>query len=150
MKESIYHASTIAFATLRLLLSVVAVAATVMLADGKASAQCSTTELTSGLHFPLGISQTNQGNLLVSETGTPVPNTGRISIVDLDGNRRTLLAGLPSGINDVGEPSGPAGLFLQGRTIYVVIGIGDSVLAGPVPGTDLPNPSPSSPIFTSV
>ncbi|HSE38031.1 MAG TPA: ScyD/ScyE family protein, partial [Blastocatellia bacterium] len=88
--------------------------------------------------------------LLVSETGTPVPNTGRISIVDVDGNRRTLLDGLPSGINDVNEPSGPAGLFMRGRSLYVAIGIGDAVLAGPLPGTNLPNPNPSSPIFNSI
>jgi hypothetical protein len=60
------------------------------------------------------------------------------------------LAGLPSGINDVNEPSGPAGIFLRGRTLYIAIGIGDAVLAGPVPGTNLANPSPSSPIFSSV
>src|SRR6266540_1802662 len=64
-------------------------------------AQCPVPELTSGLRTPLGISQSNQRNLLVSETGTGAPNSGRISIVDLGGHRRTLLAGLPSGINDV-------------------------------------------------
>jgi hypothetical protein len=81
----------------------------------------------------------------VSESGTGLPNTGRISIVDREGNRRTLLDGVPSGINDVGEPSGPAGLFMRGRTLYVVIGVGDSLLPGPVP-----NPNLSSPIFSSI
>jgi hypothetical protein len=57
---------------------------------------------------------------------------------------------LPSGINDVNEPSGPAGIFLRGRTLYVAIGIGDAVLAGPVPGTNLPNSNPSSTIFSSL
>jgi hypothetical protein len=151
MKNLMCLARTRRVAALRLtLLSVLAVAAAVMLTTVRASAQCPVTELTSGLQLPLGITQTNQGNLLVSESGTPVPNTGRISIVDLDGNRTTLLAGLPSGINDVNEPSGPAGLFMRGRTLYVAIGIGDSVLAGPFPGTALPNPNPSSPIFSSV
>ena len=42
---------------------------------------------------------TNQGNLLVSETGTTTLHSGRISIVDQNGNRRTLLEGLPSAIN---------------------------------------------------
>src|ERR671924_58086 len=85
--------------------------ATLLLAAIPATAQviCPAVELTSGLERPLGITQSNLGNLLVSETGTAVPNTGRISIVDLEGNRRTLLSGLPSAINDVGEPSGPAG-----------------------------------------
>jgi hypothetical protein len=109
------------------------------------------TELTSGLLFPLGITQSNQSNLIVGETGTTTPNTGRISIVGLDGARRTLLDGLPSGINDVGEPSGPHGVFLRGRTLYVVIGIGDVLIPGPVPGTAAPNPNPlSSPLFSSV
>ena len=107
-------------------------------------------ELISGLQIPLGITQSNQGNLLVSESGTRAPNTGRISVVDLEGNRWTLVGGLPSGINDVNAPSGPAGLFMRGRTLYVAMGIGNSILAGPLPRTALPNPNPSSPIFSSV
>src|SRR2546426_964868 len=39
-------------------------------------AQCPVTELTSGLRIPLGITQSNQRNLLVSESGTRAPNTG--------------------------------------------------------------------------
>ena len=147
MQKWIYRASTRVLSATRLL---IAVAATIVLTGLLARAQCPLPALTAGLDFPLGITQTDQGNLLVSETGTRGANTGRISIVDLDGNRRTLLAGLPSGINDVNEPSGPAGIFVRGRSLYVVIGIGDSVLAGPLPGTNLPNPNPSSPIFSSV
>src|SRR3990172_5303798 len=71
-------------------------------------AQCP--ELTSGLQGPLGITQSNRGNLFVSETGT-ADRDGRVLIVDRNGTVRTLLSGLPSAINDVGEPSGPAGLF---------------------------------------
>ena len=68
--------------------------ATVVLAAGNVWAQCS--ELTSGLRFPLGIAGSNQGNLLVAETGSAgIPNSGRISVVGLSGNRRTLLDGLP-------------------------------------------------------
>jgi len=107
-------------------------------------------ELISGLQIPLGITQSNKGNLLVSETGTRAPNTGRISIVGPAGSRWTLLDGMPSGINDVNEPSGPAGLFMLGRTLYVAIGIGDSILPGPSLGTALPNLNPASPIFSSV
>ncbi len=137
-------------ATVRLSLALVA--ATVILAGAQASAQviCPVTELTSGLREPLGITQSNQSNLLVSETGTRVSHTGRISIVGLDGSRRTLLDGLPSGSNDVNEPAGPHGLFLRGHTLYVAIGIGDAILAGPVPGTAVPNPNPTSPIYSSV
>ena len=111
----------------------------------RALAQCPAPELVSGLRMPLGLTRSDQGNLIVGETGTSAPNTGRISIVDPIGNRRTLLDGLPSGINDVGEPSGPAGVFARGRTLYVALGVGDSVLPGPVA-----NPDVSSPIFSSV
>ena len=104
------------------------------------------------LQIPTGIIQSNTGNLLIAESGTAAPNTGRISIVDLIGNRRTLVAGLPSGISDVGTPNGPSGLFMRGRTLYVAIGSGDVGRNGPVPGTSIPNPTgpPSSPIFSSV
>ena len=116
-----------------------------------ASAQCPVVELTSGLVRPVGIAQSSQGNLLISEANARVPNTGRISIVDLSGHRRTLLSGLPSGIADVGDPLGPMGLFMRGRTLFVLIGVGDVAIAGPIPGSALPNPNPvSSPLFSSV
>lgn len=124
-------------------------AAIAMLAGSQVMAQCPS--LASGLQVPLSITQSERGNLFVSETGTLTPNTGRISIVDLSGNRRTFLDGLPSGISDVNEASGPAGLFLHDHTLYVAIGIGDAIIAGPIPGTQVPNPNPpSSPIFSSV
>ena len=125
--------------------SLVVTLTTLLLAGAEARAQCPPEVVTSGLRLPLGITQSNQDNLLVSETGTRVSHTGRISIVGLDGTRRTLLDGLPSGISDANDPSGPAGLFLRGRTLYVAIGIGDTQLPGFVP-----NPNPSSPIFSSV
>lgn len=112
--------------------------------------QCPGTTLTGGLQLPSKIIQSDRNNLIVAETGTGAPNSGRISIVDLNGNRRTLLAGLPSGINETGEPSGPGGLYLRGRTLYIVNGEGNATLAGPIPGTEIPNPSPSSPIFSSI
>ncbi|HKR61684.1 MAG TPA: ScyD/ScyE family protein [Pyrinomonadaceae bacterium] len=126
-------------------------AATLSLTVSQASAQCPVTGLTSGLQLPLGIAQTNQDNLLISESGPRgTTNTGRIDIVGLDGTRRTLLDGLPSGSNDVGDPSGPAGLFMRGRTLYVAIGLGDVVVGVGIPGAAIANPSPSSPIFSSV
>lgn len=138
------------FSSVRLLLSLSSTI--LLLAGGTVNAQCpGVTPVTAGLRLPLGITQSNQDNLLVSETGFGAPGTGRISIVDLGGNRQTLLEGLPSGINDVGDPSGPAGLFLSGRTLYVAIGVGDVGREGPMPGTTVPNPSgPSSPLFSSV
>lgn len=108
-----------------------------------------------GLRSPLGIVQSNSGDLLVSESGLvdgkglPVPNTGLISIVSLSG-RRALLSGLPSGINDQGGVSGPAGLVLRGRTLYVAISAGDAAVKGPTPGSIIVNPAPSSPLFSSV
>lgn len=113
------------------------------------SGQCNT--FASGLREPLGTTLSNQGNLLVAETGTAVAHTGRISIIDPTGNRRTLLDGLPTGVSDAGEPSGPDGVFIRGRTLYVTIGTGDTGRPGPFPGTTIVNPNPvSSPIFSSV
>ena len=115
----------------------------------RANAQCST--VINGLREPLGTTLTNQGNLLVSETGNVTPNSGRISIVDASGNRRTLLDSLPSAINDVNETSGPAGLFMRGRVLYLAMGVGDVGRAGPAPGTTIPNPAgASSPIYSSI
>lgn len=133
------------FPSVTFLLSLVV--SVLLLAGIDAQAQC--TVVATGLRTPLGITQSNKDNLIVSETGTPTLHTGRISIVDSSGNRRTLLNGLPSAINDVGEPSGPAGVFMRGRTLYVLIGIGNSIVAAG-PGVAFENPNPSSPIFSSV
>jgi hypothetical protein len=113
-------------------------------------AQCFATDAV--FQLPTGIIQSNKGNLLVAESGTPIANSGRISIVDLAGNRRTLLAGLPSGISDVGTPNGPSGLAMMGRTLYIAIGTGDTGRNGALPNTSIPNPAgpPSSPILSSV
>ena len=50
----------------------------------------------SGLQKPLRLVFTPQGNLLVSEGGLPESNTGRVSILDRGGARRSLLEGLPT------------------------------------------------------
>lgn len=77
------------------------------------------------LQRPAKIIQTPLGNLLVAEVGTAAsaPNTGRVSIVDRNGNQRTL---------------------------FVSIGEGNPTIAGPVPRTEVPNPAVSSPLFSSV
>ncbi|MEO5722447.1 MAG: ScyD/ScyE family protein, partial [Chthoniobacterales bacterium] len=133
-------------------LTSIAAFAFAILAAVSAQAQCPVTELISGLQRPLGSTISNKNNLIVAESGTATPNSGRISIIDLTGNRRTLLAGLPSGIavEGGGEPSGPSGVAMRGRTLYLAIGVGDAVLAGPGPGTVIPNPNPSSPLLSSV
>jgi sugar lactone lactonase YvrE len=139
-------------------LAIAATALALAVSTGPAHAVGTCSEVASGLRTPLGVAWTPNGNLLVAETGTQgVAHSGRISIIGADGARRTLLDGLPSGTSDVGDPSGPSGVFLRGRTLYVSIGIGDvGVLARdprgqPIFGSLLPNPSgPSSPIFSSV
>lgn len=105
------------------------------------------------LQRPSKLHLTPLGNLLVAENGTAAspPNVGRVSIVDSDGNQRTLIGGLPSApTNAANTPSGPSGLFLQGRTLYVAVGEGNVTLAGPVPRTEIPNPNPHSPMFSCV
>jgi len=70
------------FSSVRLLLSLSSTI--LLLAGGTVNAQCpGVTPVTAGLRLPLGITQSNQDNLLVSETGFGAPGTGRISIVDL-------------------------------------------------------------------
>jgi hypothetical protein len=120
---------------------------------GLQAAHADTCDLvTDGLRAPIGSVLTKLGNLLVSETGiVNVPASGRISIVSPDGTRRTLLDGLPQGTNAAGgDASGPNSLTMRGRTVYVAIGQGDSVILGPIPGSALPNPNVSSPIFSSI
>jgi len=97
------------------------------------------------------VSFTPAGNLVVSEGGTG-PNTGRVSLVHRDGSRITILDGLPSGLSAVGDnaPSGPSGMEPLGDAWYLVIGAGDESLPGTSPGAEIPNPSLSSPILSSV
>jgi hypothetical protein len=107
-----------------------------------------TSVFSAGLSQPAKIMLTPNSNLLVTET-MPMPNSGRVSIIDRAGNRRALIDGLPSGVSTEG-PSGPSGLDMRGRTLFVAIGEGDGTLAGPIPGTEIPNPNPSSPLLSAV
>jgi hypothetical protein len=109
------------------------------------------TDFASGLKAPVKVTFTPAGNLLVSEGGTG-PNTGRVSLVHRDGTRITILDGLPSGLSAVGgnAPSGPSGMEPLGDAWYLAIGAGDESLPGTTPGSEVPNPSPSSPILSSI
>jgi hypothetical protein len=128
-----------------------AVTAALSLACSTALAVCPAVEILSGLQAPGGVALTNQGNLIVSESGPHGQNIGRLSIVSPTGARRTLISGMPSGIADVGDPAGPAGAVMRGRTLFVAISVGDVAIAGGSPGTALANPNPvSSPLFSSV
>jgi hypothetical protein len=120
-----------------------------LLCGARAWAQ-STSIFSTGLKAPSRIVITPRGNLLVAESGQG-PNTGRLSLIDRKtGQRRTILDGLPAGPPPEGGTSGPSGLALRGSTLFMTIGAGDGVLAGPFPGTEKANPNPSSPIISSV
>lgn len=116
-----------------------------------AAAQSQCMQIDSGLRTPVRSLLSSHGNLLVAESGDGTAESGRISIFDRHGNRRTLIDGLPSAPADVGTPSGPSGLYRHGQGLFVVMGTGDTGIMGPRPGTTLANPDgPSSPIFSSV
>ena len=116
----------------------------VLLTSFPAAAQSVFTE---GLQFPQRLLFTAPGNLLVSEGGQPMPNTGRVSIVNRQGVRRSLLDGLPAAPGHGIPAYGPGGMGLDGRTLYLLIGEGD-VQVGPPFAINLNGPS--SPIFHSV
>lgn len=109
------------------------------------------TVIASGLQVPYRVMVTPRGSLLVSEGGTE-NNGGRLSVVTRGGNRTTLLAGLPSGKNTESQAFiGPTGLAYRNRILYIVISNGDSDVAGPTPGTTIPNPKgTASPLLSSV
>ena len=111
-----------------------------------------TSVFTTGLNNPTKMITSGQASLLVAEAGTMTPNNGRISLVNrTTGARRTLIDGLPSGVNRSGgapEASGPSGLKLNGQKLYLTIGAGDTAV--PVTGGSVANPAPSSPLLDSV
>ena len=122
-----------------------------LMVPGAVRAQTQCTEILSGLRLPVGSMLTERGHLLIAESGDATASSGRISILGRNGQRRTLIDGMPSAHADVGDPSGPSGLFMQGRSLYVAIGTGDTGVQGPRPGTTLENLNgPSSPLFGSV
>ena len=116
----------------------------VLFTSGTAPAQSLFAE---GLQFPQRLIFTPLGNLLVSEGGTAVPHTGRVSIVNRQGTRRSLLDGLPAAPGHRIPAFGPTGMGLDGRTLYVVLGEGDVQVAPPAA---INLNGPSSPIFHSV
>jgi hypothetical protein len=127
---------------------------TILVFGASVSAQTSSV-LTAGLETPNKVIAGPANSLFVTEAGTRTSNTGRISIIDrTTGDRRTLIDGLPSALsflgNPEGDPDGPSGIFRQGNTLYVTIGIGDSTLPGAGPGLETVNPAPSSPLFDSI
>ncbi len=112
-----------------------------------------TSVFTVGLARPTKLITAGDNSLLVVESGTTTPNTGRVSLVNrTTGARQTLIGGLPSGVNNLGGPpsaSGPSALKLRGHTLFLTISTGDAV-QNVGPGLESPNPNPSSPLFDSV
>lgn len=107
-------------------------------------------EHVAGLRAPAKLLALPDGQLLVAEAGNG-PNTGRVSMIDRDGRRFTVVDGLPSGLHGPRrDPTGPSGLVLSGRGLYVLIGSGDIALPGAGQGAEIPNPAPSSPLFSSI
>jgi hypothetical protein len=89
------------------------------------------------------------GSLLVAESGDKA-NTGRVSVVSVNGTRQTLIDALPAGPTQE-DADGPTGIVLDNDTLYLAIGEGDQLVAGPQQGTNVPNPKgPASPILASV
>ena len=107
-------------------------------------------EYATGLLRPIKLLAIPGGGMLVAEAGVG-PNTGRVSLIDRGGRRFTVIEGLPSGYHLLGtDASGPAGLLLTSRRLYIVIGGGDTVIPGAAAGSEIPNPNPSSPLFSCV
>ncbi|MGI8788903.1 MAG: ScyD/ScyE family protein [Pyrinomonadaceae bacterium] len=117
-----------------------------------AKAQTATTFVT-GLKNPTKIIYAPRfGVFFVSEAGSAgTLNTGRISIVGSDGSVSTLIDGLPSGPaapND--DMSGPSAMWLDGNSLYIAISTGNETINGPAQGSEIPNPNPASPLFSSI
>jgi len=106
-----------------------------------------------GLKAPAKIIYSHaQRVFLVSEAGvSTIPNSGRISIITNEGERFTLIDGLPSGVAPPSnDPAGPSALTTHGNKIYILLGPGNSTIVGPGAGSEIPNPNPNAPIFSSV
>ncbi len=127
-----------------------AIALTILL--GAIFSQAQTSVFTVGLNNPSKVIVAGGSSLLVSESGTTTPNSGRISLVNrTTGIRQTLIDGLPSGIGRAGgtpEVSGPSGIKLSGVKLYLTISTGDTSIQ--VTGGAIVNPAPSSPLLISI
>jgi hypothetical protein len=105
-------------------------------------------EHVTGLRAPTRTLPLDNGLVLVAEAGQG-PNTGRVSLIDRDRRRVTIVDQLPSGLHNA-EPSGPSALHLVGNRLYILIGNGDTAVRGPVQGSEVANPNASSPLFSSL
>jgi hypothetical protein len=126
------------------------IGSTFALGPAPVEAQTAPRVVINGLKAPGKILALESGALLVAESGTG-NHDSRITAFDTDGNRLTLIDGLPSGLAfPNNDPSGASGLALRNHTLYVAISSGNSGIAGPVQGSEVPNPNKTSPIYSSV
>ena len=135
---------------MRIMLESLVIAAVLVMATAIAPVAAQTVqEHVTGLKAPAKLLALPAGELLVAEAGNG-PNTGRISFIDRDARRFTMIDGLPSALFLGRDPGGPSGLLLVDRTLYVSIGAGDTTITGAGQGSEIPNPQVSSPLFSSV
>lgn len=135
---------------MRRMLESLVIAGGLVLAAAAAPVTAQTVQVhVAGLKAPAKLLALPSGELLVAEAGDG-PNTGRISFVDRDARRFTVIDGLPSALFLGRDPGGPSGLLLVDRTLYVTIGGGDTTITGAGQGSEIPNPQVSSPLFSSV
>jgi hypothetical protein len=105
--------------------------------------------LVAGAATPFKLARTPGGNFLLTESGTGA-HDGAVHVVSVWGDRFRLLSGLPSAVTSEGGAIGPTGVADAHRTVYIVLGEGDS-LGESVPPTQVPNPEGiSSAIFSSL
>jgi DNA-binding beta-propeller fold protein YncE len=155
----------------KLIFNLMMTACVLLSASVYASAQ-NVSVFASDLKAPTRLLVTEGGNLLVAEAGEGI-NTGRVSIIDRAGQRRTLIDGLPAAprCGELFEKnSGPAGLALRGTTLFIPIGAGDNCGEPDAGGGDdegylsfhgnsktafngtafVENPNPASPLLRSI
>ena len=90
----------------------------ILTASSPLEAQPAPKTVISGLKSPGKLLALDTGAILVSESGTGVHDS-RITAFDTDGNRLTLIEGLPSGLSfPNNDPSGASGLALRNHTLY--------------------------------
>jgi hypothetical protein len=95
-----------------------------------------------GLVNPRGFTWGPDGSLYVTESGSPpanyqpaggppvpgappvVNNDGRISRIEADGTRTTLVDGLPVSVGPIGDTIGAAGVAFIGNALYAIISAG--------------------------
>lgn len=107
-------------------------------------------EYVGGLMSPRRTLALPDGSLLVVEAGLATTNSGRISMIDRDRRRFTVIDQLPSAFHGADrEPAGPSAVLLFGRQMYILVGSGDVSLAS-AGGIERVNPAPSSPLFSSI